>query len=390
MTYTLGVSHANRWMNCPGAPRMIRQTMRLGDTVDLNRNTGLDGHYVAEQVLKSNGQRAPREFVGELLPNGTLFTLDHAVAVGVYIRDVLNITQHSSEPLLVEDRNDLSWIAPGIVAIIDSGVYDTTSRHATVWDLKFGASARDPFHNWQMIGNGLALAYKYPDAQRIDLRIVQPNCYSAEPVVSWGLDVAELKTYGLQLRAGALRAQEPDAPVIPGTHCYGCRAAHSCPALRAYNERMGDIVRNAVNQFATPQNMTPQEISLELDVLNAAQKTLKVRKEAQDAYAFQQADKAAVSIPGYKLVSKRTQRKIANESTFVETARTFGYSDKLLYHQPKLLSPSQLENAGVDKSLVEMFSEKPDAGRQLAPMSDSRPATASTLLERFKSIRNQE
>ena len=439
--YTLGVSHSNRWMICQAAPRMASLSPTIEQAATTDRNVGLDGHHVAELVLTSNGTRAPREFVGQQLPHGTVFTLDHAIAVGVYVKDVLDITQQCSESLLVEDRNDLTWLGPGIVAIVDAAAYDKTSRHITVWDLKFGHSPRDPQYDWQMIGNGLAtafkypeaqridlrivqpnvygdepiksweldidelkqygaqmctaaeviqtgnglaIAFKYPEAQRIDLRIVQPNVYGDEPIKSWELDIDELKQYGAQMRTAAEAIQTGNSPAVPGMHCRGCRAAHTCPALAEYNKRLGAALSESLR--TQPQSKTPQEISLELDVLNTLNTTVKARKEALDAYAYQMADKQAVNVPGYKLVAKRSQRRITDASTFVETARMFGYSDTLLHHEPKLLSPAQLENAGVNKELVEMFTEKPDAGKQLAPMSDKRPAQAAELLERFKSV----
>ena len=382
--YTLGVSHSNRWMICQAAPRMASLSPTIEQAATTDRNVGLDGHHVAELVLTSNGTRAPREFVGQQLPHGTVFTLDHAIAVGVYVKDVLDITQQCSESLLVEDRNDLTWLGPGIVAIVDAAAYDKTSRHITVWDLKFGHSPRDPQYDWQMIGNGLAIAFKYPEAQRIDLRIVQPNVYGDEPIKSWELDIDELKQYGAQMCTAAEVIQTGNGPAVPGMHCRGCRAAHTCPALAEYNKRLGATLSESLR--TQPQSKTPQEISLELDVLNTLNTTVKARKEALDAYAYQMADKQAVNVPGYKLVAKRSQRRITDASTFVETARMFGYSDTLLHHEPKLLSPAQLENAGVNKELVEMFTEKPDAGKQLAPMSDKRPAQAAELLERFKSV----
>lgn len=386
MTYTLGVSHSHRWMSCSAAPRMASLSPTIESTPDVDRNTGLDCHYVAEQVLRANGTVAPREFVGQLLPNGTLFTIDHAISVGVYVRDVLDTARHCSEQLLVEYRTDMEFVAPGVVSIIDAAVYDKASRHITVWDYKNGVTSRDPYYDWQMIGNGLSAWYKYPDAQRLTLRIVQPNCYTDDPIKSWDIETPELQRLGLQMRERAMLAQQPDAPAVPGTHCRGCRAAHTCGALAEYNKRMLADMRQMMHNHATPQHMTPLEISMEMDRNNAGLATLKARKEAQDAYAYQLADKQAVNIPGYKLVSKRAQRRIIDASTFVETAKTFGYSDALLFHEPKLLSPAQLESVGVNKELVEMFVEKPEVGKQLAPMSDNRPAIAAELLERFKSV----
>jgi len=303
---------------------------------------------------------------------------------------VLSVAQHASEPLLVEDHNDLSWIAPGVVAVIDAACYDRTSRHLTVWDFKFGASPRDPFRDWQMIGNGLAMAYKYPEAQRITLRIVQPNCYGDDPIKSWTLDVDELKAFGLTMRQGATLVQSDTGLPAPGTHCRKCRAAHVCGALAEYNRRITSAIDESIRNHVSPQSQTPQEMSLEMDMLLAATKTIKARKEAQDAYAFQLADKSGVNVPGYKLVSKRATRRMTDESAFVDLARQCGYTDALLYHEPKLLSPAQLENVGVAKELIEMFSEKPDNGKQLAPMSDNRPATASSLIEMFSNIRGNK
>lgn len=383
MTYTLGASYAPIWMNCTGSPRMSAATPRYAESDDTSRNLGLDLHYIAEQVVLSNGGRAPREWVGQVAPNGTLITLDHALHVATYARDVTDIAQHCSEPLHVEHRCDLSWLAPGVVAIVDAAAYDRTSRHLTVWDAKFGHNPRDPFRDWQMILNGLAMCYEYPEAQRIDLRIVQPLCWQDPETKSWELDVDELKRFGLQARNGANNAQS-GGQLTPGMHCTKCRGRVDCPAFRSYYERVGDMVQRDIN--IAPEHRTPQEISLELDAISAQLKLGKARKEALDAKAYHMAENGGVSVPGYKLVQSRSQRKIADEPTFVETARQFGYSDALLFHEPKLLSPAQLENVGVNKELVEMFTEKPDKGKQLVPMSDTRPAQASRLVEAFSKV----
>ena len=58
MTYTLGVSHAPRWMVCPAAPRLAAQAPRIDDQPDANRDAGLDGHYVAQKVLESVNETA--------------------------------------------------------------------------------------------------------------------------------------------------------------------------------------------------------------------------------------------------------------------------------------------------------------------------------------------
>ena len=51
--YTLGVSHSNRWMICQAAPRMASLSPSIEQDVNTSRNEGLDGHHVAELVLKS-------------------------------------------------------------------------------------------------------------------------------------------------------------------------------------------------------------------------------------------------------------------------------------------------------------------------------------------------
>lgn len=392
MTYSLGASHAPRWMVCAGAPRMAKANP-VPEQADANRDAGKDVHHVAEQVLKSlrDGQPAsPRQFVGTVGPYGTYITTDMAVAVGVYIQDVLTIARMIDgetgplPSLRIEHRHDLSWVGPGMVCIVDASIYSSYSKTLSVWDYKNGADPRDPEYDWQMIANALGEAASYPDVQTLDIRIVQPNAWQDEAVKSWRIDVDTLRGLGLKMRTGAELAQQPDAPLTPGMNCKRCKGRAVCPAFKAYTER---LIGMTAGYTVPPQHLQPEDVALELDQLGAAAKAVKARTEALDELAFMQADKQAVNIPGYKLANRRSIRKITNESDFAEVARQMGYSDELLYHEPKLLSPAQLENVGVLPELVEQYAEKPDNGKQLVPLSNKAPAAASWLIETFSKVK---
>lgn len=391
MTLPIGMSQAPRLMACAAS---VRMGLNKPYTEETQRDTleGRDVHWVAEQVLKAakvGNQASAEQYVGRICPDGTLFTSTMATNVSLYIHDVLNearMTDGDGElpNLLVEWYDDMSWFAPGVKCIVDAAVYSDYCKRLIVWDYKNGRTPRNPMYDWQLIGNTAALLRKYPDTQSISIRVIQPNSADGESPAPWEVEPHELAPFIEQLRQRCLEAQAPDAACNPGSHCVGCGGAAVCQALQ---QRVAANTAVIERWSAEPQDLAPDQLAAEVSILKTTERMIKARKEALELHALHMVDKRGLHVPGYKLVNRTAHRKITNPDEFVSMAHMLGYSDKLLFNEPKLHTPAQLEQKGVSADLLEMYVEKPDNGKQLVPESSTKPATASTLVEMFSNVK---
>lgn len=391
MTLTIGMASAPRIMACNGSLRLSAQK-RYAEETRTETLEGCDVHWVAEQVLKSakQGKQASAEqYVGTVCPNGTLFTSSMAANVSIYINDVLTEARMTDgdealPSLLVEWYDDMSWFAAGAKCIVDAAVYSDYCKRLIVWDYKNGRTPRNPMYDWQLIGNTAALLRKYPETQTISIRVVQPNSSDGEQPAPWEVEPDQLAPFIEQLRKGLEAAQAPDATCNAGSHCNGCGGSSICQTL---NQRIS-VNTNIIETWSTePQDLAPDQLAAQVSVLKTTERMVNARKEALEKHAFHMVDKHGKYVPGYKLVNRTAHRKINNPDEFVTMAHMLGYSDTLLFNDPKLRSPAQLEEAGVNPELLEMYVEKPDNGKQLVPESSTKAATASKLVEMFSNVK---
>jgi hypothetical protein len=142
------------------------------------------------------------------------------------------------------------------------------------------------------------------------------------------------------LVAAAALAQSQSAPLVPGDHCEFCRAAGTCPALRAYTLDLAQSEFEFDDEPGTlpiPAALTPDQLSHILERADVFETWL----TAVRARAHLVAETAG--LPGWKLVAKQARRKWTDEVVAAEVlCFDFGVEQSSIF-ETKLKSPAQAE-----------------------------------------------
>jgi hypothetical protein len=367
----LSPSRAHRWRACPGSPAFEAQ---FPDQTSPYAFAGNVAHATAAYWLGRLLRGEPVDFgrtpvvdVGGMMARPTA---EQAEWVQAYIERTLPF-----EWAVVEQRFDLRHISPGMFGTADfASYYDGV---VTVRDLKTGRGVRvdagtpdEPNPQGLLYAAGvvnwaLMLGER---VEAVNIVIDQPPLDHVSSVV---LPVSEFFVHQARLIGDALKATEPNAPLVAGDHCQFCKASASCPALKA---KAVSLLEAAP---VSPTAATSEELASVM-----VQATM-VRTWLNDVEAeIKRRLSQSVRVPGWKLVAGRKTRAW-NENAigvWVE-AQDDSHFRQACYTAPALLSPAQLEK--VCKSFDETFPAEAviykESGPSLAPESDKRPAITGNV-----------
>jgi hypothetical protein len=382
----LGASSASRWFECPGSVNLHR---KLGDLVPESKYAaeGTMAHELAEHCIEQCED--PMDMIGDYLnKNETPITRDMAEAVKVYCDYVEELLGKGPEKgiLYIEESFRLDWI--------DKECYGTNDlcllipfKKLTVIDYKHGKGVPvEPEYNKQLMYYALGAA-KDAEVDVVEMVIVQPrNDHPEGPIRSWEVPWTELEKFEKDLKIAIKKTRDPNAPLVSGDHCRWCPVKPQCPALRnkAFEvaQQKFDVIEDVeVMELPKQGELSPEQVSKVLqaaDMINEWVKSLHV-------YAKTQMDQGK-TVPGFKLVRKRTHRKWDNEAN-VESEFKDLFGDEI-YSPRKLRTPKQLESI-VGKEEVNKFSSTPVGEITIAPESDKRQAIKPAI-ELFDNIEEMD
>lgn len=381
----LGASSADRWMKCPGSPKLCLSAPPMADSVHAREGTA--AHALAEMCLTKNEIMVgahPKDHIGETI-QGFEVTEEMAEAVGLYVDTVRADQKATKSTLIVEKKFDLSSVFRGMWGTNDAINYARWGK-LIVYDYKHGQGQEvEVVDNPQLLYYALGAYIEYGDAQEfseVELVIVQPRADHRDgPVRRWAIPVTYLTAFSDTLRKAAEATMKPDAPLKTGPHCRWCPALPICPeaARKVQETALADFSEPTV-KLPDPAYMTVDQIKKVLDFAGFVDDWIK----SVEAYAESQV-KAGFPIPGYKLVRKRSIRKWINEEEAAKVLKS-KYGEKV-FTKPELLSPAQIEKIIGKKDggaiEIETLSETPDTGVVLVPEKDKRPAVQASVLTDF-------
>lgn len=375
---TLRPSAAHRWMRCPASPRL---SLGLPDDPGEAAKDGTAAHLLAEWCLK-NGEFSADEYLG-FTEAGRVsdrpFTADMIESVNAYLEHVYSVLK-PEDVLLVEQKVEIFRDETAGVLVEgtpDCSIYSERTKTLRIPDMKTGLKYVEAVQNPQLLCYALGSSYD-PDTAAtgvdvVEITVVQPACYSAEPVRTWTLSGLELWEFGLDLREAAIATTRPDAPAVPGDHCEYCpaQAAGKCPAREAQVQS----VFEEIEPKAELVKLSTDEIGERFTRAKAIESYL----NALERLAKDRA-KAGAMPKGWKFVSSGSTRVWAQTD-----AATVGMVRERIgvdISNPSALSPAQAEKMiGPDRfALLADLIEKKPKSPQLAKESDKRPALSPAEL----------
>lgn len=352
----VGGSTAKRVINCPGSVALVNKMPPKPSSEHADRGTLL--HDVIAEILGKD--LPPKSFIGAKY-NDQILTEDlYAEKIETALAALDAIDPDRALVYEVETRVGFGDLLPGVFGSTD--LVGRLGSRAIVLDWKFGDGVVvDAEENPQLMFYAAA-CMRTPEAQwafegvdEVELIIVQP------PVTRrWVTTIERIKAFEQELVLAVHEAQKPDAKLQHGDHCRWCAAKPICPRMTG----------------AVDRALKTQLDQVDLPTLGAYLKNAELLEgwiEDLRSLAKQMLD-SGKSVPGYKLVNKRSTRQWANEQKAVEWLKAQGVIDP--FKQPEVISPAVAEKA-LKKSKMALPDDlvvAVSSGTTMAPESDPRPA----------------
>lgn len=227
----LGASSMHRWSVCPGSVRLSADAPPVTNAA---AEEGTEAHaYAAWCIDPEAGGRRP--YKTHFLEYGASNEMIDCVAH--YYDYVYDNFDGAPDLLMVEQRFDLSGVHPGCFGTADAVIWKPAAETLVVVDYKHGKKRVHAQDNPQLMyyALGALLNVRLP-AKRVRMVIAQPRC-GGEPIAEWEIDAADLLDFRMDLVRYARATAAPDAPLVPGDHCFFCPAGQTCPAQREKRAR---------------------------------------------------------------------------------------------------------------------------------------------------------
>jgi hypothetical protein len=360
----VGASSMDRWSACPGSVRLCKDIPRR---TSVNAAEGTVAHALAEECI-TNGVD-PETCLGETREaDGHKFVVDQEMVDGValYMEVLQNdFKEEDGSIMAIEQQFDLSKIYPGAFGTSDAIIYQQKSKRLRVYDFKYGAGvAVEVVDNSQMkfygLGTLLETGYRADD---VELVVVQPRCpHDAGRVRRWLLPAIDLLDFAADLVKFAKATEDPNAPLVPGSHCRWCPAAAVCPAVKSKAQEL------AKAEFGAHLSYDPNklaEVPAQLPLIEGWVKSVR-----EFAYAEAEAGRMP---PGFKLVAKRAMRRWRDEKAAIANLSVL-LDDEQIFEK-KLNSPAKIEKllTKEQRSALDELVVSESSGHTLAPLDDPRP-----------------
>lgn len=373
----LSPSAAHRWMNCTAAPRL---EINVEDAGSDYAAEGTLAHAYSTLKLKKYLGLPTADEEKEIEALSQYHTGEMDEYTDTYVSIVLEkfnaARAHTKDAqLLVETRLDFSKHIPDAFGTADAIIIaDGTIDEI---DFKYGKGVKvSAFQNPQTMIYGLGAFEKFDfeyDIRRVRMTIIQPRI---DNLSEYEVTTAELLSWAIkELEPKAKEAYSGNGKQQPGDWCQFCKVKHTC---RALVNLCKETAQNNAQLLSTDE--------LAKDVLPMLP-IIKTWLAGVEDYALQQA-LSGVSLPGWKLVEGRSNRKIVNVEGAATALINAGYAKTAIYKPQELCTITELEKMVGKKQFAALcadFIEKPKGKPTLAEESDKRPAL-DPVAEDFKDV----
>lgn len=342
-------------MNCPGSNALLKYVGELTESDEPDyRRDGTCAHAGAALCLAS-GQDG-WELIGTDI-GGTLFTLEMAQAIQVYLDAVRSHTWPDSK--LMIEFGISSPIHPLFYGTLDCAY--VSGLTAWLFDYKHGEGlVVEVEENPQFMYYAYGLLEVHPEVTEFIITVVQPRIVFLEPVRTWTVSADRIRAWARDVLVPAMDQADMNDKLDAGPWCRFCPAKLVCPLLTG-------LFRAAA--VANPKelvNISNERIGEHYRYLQAVDHYKKALQEE----VFNRSMKAPKSIPGTKLVNKKADRVFKPGSDIIFKSR---YGEKA-FTRPELKSPAQMEAIDADaKDLVHEYAYTPQSGLTVALATDKRP-----------------
>ena len=422
----IGASSSKRWMRCTASPSLIDTLdSELRENSSIYAEEGSAAHCLAELVVDEiirnlDAELDPADNVLDPVVVGTVLrkddkTGDYVALVNPWTGKAHSGTTARSDFEFVADeemQECIRFYAQTILGFVescigpakvqsetrmypvpeDASIFGTTDCvvsdqvGGTIWvvDLKYGRGVKvtAPNNSQAMFyALGAIEAGEYGDEDVVNVVIIQPRVEFSDGrrISDWRTTAGDLRRWRDDEFLPAIRATRSPAlaKYEAGDWCKFCPAGAVCPLMQE------QAIRKAQEAFGEGLDVLPMEdagsvqlILPEADDPNAIAEALKISAVLENwiSKVRKLADvkvlKESMSLPGFKLVHRRTRRKWDDEEALVRELEALGELDNGTKTVP--LTPAQMEKAGFDEDWVRSRSTKPKGELEVVHETDPR------------------
>ena len=413
-------STASNW-TCAG--RMAMVSIAPDGKSSIYAAEGTAAHEISEKALR--GDKDCSKFLGEV------YTID---GFDVEITEELTnsaqryvdyvVAQSSTDGcvLFIEERHSLAQLDPPFDAggTCDAIIIKPKLREIEVVDLKNGRGIVEVNNNKQTRTYALLALLNAPkelvdQIDQVKVTIVQPRAshkdgrirsetfhlaelieWTAELMQAMGRSKKALDAFNMINGSRTLFDEWAAAALTPG-NCTFCPAQGMCPALRSKalaitpevaKTWFEDITLETVPMISnTVSALSPEELSHILDGIDMLEDWAKAVRATAHSLA-----ESGVTIPGYKLVDKISNRKWAadDEKIVADLKSVIKLTEDQIFSR-KLLSPAQIEKiiGAKRKEEIKNMYHNPVTGTNLVSEKKStRPATKAKTESFFEPVKD--
>jgi hypothetical protein len=353
----VGGSTAKRVMACPGSVKLVQQMPPKPSSKYADEGTLL--HNVIAEILTTD--RTPESYLGTVYEG---ITLDQDL-IDAKLRpalDALNeIDPNKEMEYAVEQVVGFDTALPGVFGSAD--LIGRLGNRAIVLDWKFGSGvAVDVEENAQAMFYAAA-AMRTPATMWAFQGVTEIECIIVQPpsVKRWVTYPSRIASFERELVLAVRGAMLSDAPLSSGDHCRWCAAKPVCPVMTGAVDR---ALKNKLHAIDAAQ----------IGVYLKQAELLEAWISGVNELAYQMLDEG-LSVPGYKLVPKRSTRKWIDDEVALSALERLGLDAKELV-ETTVVSPAKAEKLlkkqkiALPADLVVSIS----TGNTLATEDDPRPA----------------
>ena len=353
----VGGSTAKRVISCPGSVELVQQMPPKPSSKYADEGTLL--HNVIAEILTTD--RTPESYLGTVYEG---ITLDQDL-IDAKLRpalDALNdIDLNKEMEYAVEQVVGFGDLLPGVFGSAD--LIGRLGNRAIVLDWKFGSGvAVDVEENAQAMFYAAA-AMRTPATMWAFQGVTEIECIIVQPpsVKRWVTYPSRIASFERELVLAVRGAMLSDAPLASGDHCRWCAAKPICPVMTGAVDR---ALKNKLHAIDAAQ----------IGVYLKQAELLEAWISGVNELAYQMLDEG-LSVPGYKLVPKRSTRKWIDAQVALSALERLGLTTEELV-ETTFISPAKAEKLlkkqklPLPADLVVSIS----TGNTLATEDDPRPA----------------
>jgi hypothetical protein len=299
---------------------------------------------------------------------------DRWAAAKVYADDVratmIERRIMGGEDFCIEENVDCPSISAETQGKYNCYILDRKAGELFLWVYRYSHTKEEEFENPRAICyvSGLMDEYgingKTDQALRITVTVVQPRCFTAEPIRRWRFKGSDIRGHINLMKERAIAALDEKAKCKSGPFCAGCDCRYTCDTAMETG-----LIQYEACMLPNLNEMSDAEIARRYLIVSRAYEHLKTLSKAYT----QRVESIAASgrvLPG---LSVEPTVGALQWNRPVEEVISLGLMFQKNLKKEDVVTPTQaIEKHGIPKELVEGIASRKSSGFKIVPDEKSR------------------